>query len=388
MRRDAPATWHLITGEYPPAPGGVSDYTERVASGLARAGDTVHVWSGPPATDHIDADGVHVHACGGAWTRADLKRIDQALERVAGPRHLVVQWVPHAFGRRSLNLGFCRWVRQRGLAGDRVDVMAHEPFLAFHEGSWRQDVAAAVHRLMVRELLREARRVWVSVPAWAERLRPWAPRSATFCWLPVPSNVPLVQGDDLDALRARVASRDDVVVGHFGPYDRLQRGDFERLIPKLLDSRPTFQLMMLGRGSDVALEGLRLVAPHLQGQLHATGPLDAASLSRHLQVCDVMLQPYVDGASTRRTTLMAALAHGVPVVTTVGRLSEPFWRDSGAVCAVPAGDFDAVVDATASLVSDVSRRQQLSAAARDLYTARFDITHTITAMRDDRCEAL
>ena len=388
MRRDAPATWHLITGEYPPAPGGVSDYTQRVASGLARAGDTVHVWSGPPATDHIDADGVHVHACGGTWTRADLKRLDQALERVAGPRHLVVQWVPHAFGRRSLNLGFCRWVRRRGLAGDRVDVMAHEPFLAFREGSWRQDVAAAVHRVMVRELLRGARTVWVSVPAWAERLRPWAPRSATFCWLPVPSTVPLVQDADLGALRARVAGQDDVVVGHFGPYNRLQRRDFERLVPKLLDSRPTFRLMLLGRGSDVALEALRSVAPHLQGQLHATGPLDAASLSRHLQVCDVMLQPYVDGASTRRTTLMAALAHGVPVVTTVGRLSEPFWRNSDAVCAVPAGDLDAVVDATAALVSDVSRRQQLSAAARDLYAARFDITHTINAMRDDRCEAL
>ena len=37
-------TWHIITGEYPPAPGGVSDYTEAVAAGLAAAGDEVHVW--------------------------------------------------------------------------------------------------------------------------------------------------------------------------------------------------------------------------------------------------------------------------------------------------------------------------------------------------------
>jgi len=388
MRRDATATWHLITGEYPPAPGGVSDYTQAVGAGLARAGEAVHVWSGPPATDHVDANGVHVHGCAGAWARSDLMRIDSALERVAGPRRLVVQWVPHAFGRRSLNLGFCRWVRRRGLAGDRVDVMAHEPFLAFREGSWRQDVAAAVHRLMVRELLREARTVWVSAPAWADRLRPWAPRSARFCWLPVPSNVPVVQANDLGVLRSSAASGRDIVIGHFGPYDRLQIRELARLVAALADTLPSFRLLLLGRGSASALEQIGESAPDLEDRLHATGQLDAVTLSRYLQVCDVMLQPYVDGATTRRTTLMAALAHGVPVVTTFGRLSEPFWRDSDAVCAVPSGDLDAIVDATSALMSDASRRRRLSTAARALYAARFDIAHTITAMRDDRCEAL
>ncbi len=37
-------TWHIITGEYPPAIGGVSSYTQLVAEGLAAAGDAVHVW--------------------------------------------------------------------------------------------------------------------------------------------------------------------------------------------------------------------------------------------------------------------------------------------------------------------------------------------------------
>ena len=36
-------TWQVITGEYPPQPGGVGDYTAQVAAGLAAAGDEVHV---------------------------------------------------------------------------------------------------------------------------------------------------------------------------------------------------------------------------------------------------------------------------------------------------------------------------------------------------------
>ncbi len=53
----------------------------------------------------------------------------------------------------------------------------------------------------------------------------------------------------------------------------------------------------------------------------SAGLLADRDASLHLQACDVMIQPYVDGASARRTTLMAALAHGRAIVTTIGSLS-------------------------------------------------------------------
>ena len=43
--------WHLITCEYPPRTGGVSDYTRLVAEGLSEAGDEVHVWCPPSVVD-------------------------------------------------------------------------------------------------------------------------------------------------------------------------------------------------------------------------------------------------------------------------------------------------------------------------------------------------
>ena len=39
-------------------------------------------------------------------------------------------------------------------------------------------------------------------------------------------------------------------------------------------------------------------------------------VSVHLSACDLMIQPYPDGISARRTSAMAALAHERPVVTT------------------------------------------------------------------------
>src|SRR5690606_13687540 len=55
----ASSRWHLITGEFPPAPGGVSDYTAAVALGLAAAGDAGDVWC--PAPGASPRPGVTVH---------------------------------------------------------------------------------------------------------------------------------------------------------------------------------------------------------------------------------------------------------------------------------------------------------------------------------------
>ena len=95
--------------------------------------------------------------------------------------------MPHGFGQRSLNLGFCLWVARRARAGDLVDVVVHEPYLEFGWGPLRHLTMAVVHRLMTAVLLRAADRVWISTPAWESRLRPYAlGRAIEMRWLPVP----------------------------------------------------------------------------------------------------------------------------------------------------------------------------------------------------------
>jgi glycosyltransferase involved in cell wall biosynthesis len=386
-------TWHIITGEYPPAPGGVADYSQAVAGGLAAAGDRVHVWC-PEGGGTEDRTARHdssimVHAIAGSWSGPDLDRIDAALDAIPVEKRLLLQWVPHAFGRRSLNLAFCRRMRRRARGGDVLDLMVHEPGLGFREGSLKHDAAAAAHRLMLITLLSEARRVWVAIPAWAERLRPWTLGrvDVPFCWLPVPSTIPVAQlNGAVSRLKADALVRQDgIVLGHFGTYSRELRCVLEAVLPGLLASLPELQVHLLGRGSEPFGEELRATAGVAGERVHASGELTPETLSCHLQACDVLLQPYPDGASSRRTTLMAALAHGLPVVTTIGRLSETFWSESDAVVAVPADDFDAMARAVFDVVKAPERRAELTAAARRAYETRFSLAHVIDALRTDAC---
>lgn len=387
--------WHLITSEYPPQLGGVSDYTRVVAGGLAAAGDEVHVWCPPTETVTTaakgngkvfedDSSGVFVHRELGDFKPADLRRVGKLLDQFSGPRRLLVQWVPHGYGYRSMNMAFCLWLRRRAVSHrDILEVMVHEPYLTFGGGSWKQSGVAAIHRLMTMVLLDAAERVWMSIPAWEASLRPFALRRALpFLWLPVASNISVV--DDprgAAAVRKRYAPAGEQIVGHFGTYDRNIRELLLKSAPALLRDCENCTVLLLGHGGESMRDTLTRKHPQLRARVHAPGTLSAEALSVHISACDVLLQPYIDGVSSRRTSVMVGLTHGVPVVTTSGRLTESIWAESEAVSLAPVEDVTTLVSEARALLRDEAKRQRLSIAARTLYQDRFHLRHTIAALR-------
>jgi len=298
---------HIITCEYPPAVGGVSDYTRVVAEGLAAVGEEVEVWC--PTADNSErwaaavgestgggARGVSVRREMGRFAPADLARVGRLLDARPAPRRLLVQYVPHGYGYRSLNVAFCLWLWARAaLKGDEIEVMVHEPCLAFGEGTRKQDAAGAAHRLMAALLLRAARRVFVSTPAWEKSWRPYTlGKDIAFEWLPVPSTVPVCADAGRTAqVRALYgASPRGTLVGHLGTYTPHTKRYLRRLLPALLAGEAGAAVLLMGRGGERVREELLAAHPQLAGRVGATGYLAARELSAHLQACDLMLQPF------------------------------------------------------------------------------------------------
>lgn len=377
--------WHVISCEYPPQIGGVGDYVARVAAALGQAGQEVHVWCPGAGASGPQPAGVIVHRDLGAFAPRDLRRAGRLLDRFAPPRRLLIQWVPHGYGYRSLNLPFCRWVRRRARKGDVVDLMVHEPFLAF-EGSWKQKAAAAVHRVMTVTILGAARHVWISTPVWRRLLEPYSRgRHLGFEWLPIPSPVePVNDASGVAALRSRYAPSSSCIVGHFGRYSRLTAAPVTAAVTGLLPRVPDAVALLMGEGSKALRADILGADSRLAPRVHSTGVLNLADLSRHLQACDLVLQPYVEGVTSRRTSVMAALTHGLPVVTTEGAASEPIWRERDAVCLVPAGDAVALASAVETLASDACRRAQIGSRGRQLYDEVFALRHTVDALLGER----
>lgn len=378
--------WHIISPEYPPQLGGVGDYVYLLAQVLADSGDDVQVWCSEPAGPALSHPGVEVHPVLGRLNPGDLRRTGRALNRFPKPRYILLQWVPHAYGWRSMNLPFCiwMWIRSR-LFGDDLGIMVHEPFLGFGEGTWRQNAAALVHRLMTIVLLNAARRIWISTPRWEQAWKPYAlGRRIPFAWLPLPSNVPVAEdGAAVAALRARYAPAGERIIGHFGTFGYPITPMLESIIPLLFDSSERAVMVFIGPHGAEFRDRILRDHPQYEGRMHVTGPIPATDprLSAQLAACDLMIQPYPDGVSSRRTSVLAPLAHGVPIVTTSGPSTESLWRESEAVALAPAHDPEAFAAQARVLLSDDSARRRVMQAARSLYQKNFAIERIAEAYR-------
>jgi glycosyltransferase involved in cell wall biosynthesis len=379
---------HIITPEYPPERGGVSDYTDQVAEGLAQEGAEVHVWCPGISTASASSGRAHVHRVLGKVTPEDLRLVGEQLDRFPAPRRILVQYVPHGYGRRSMNVPFCVWLWRRAKThGDSLEIMVHEAFLTF-EGSWRQYGAALVHRLMTVILLRAASRIWVSIPECERRWRSFTfGRRVPFQWLPVPSNIRIARNDaEVQALRERYVPGGGLLLGHFGTYGAPVLSVLEPVVVKIAQEIPDQPLVLMGANSVEFREHLIQRYPALERKLYATGPLAPDDLSCHIAACDLLIQPYPDGATTRRTSLMVGLSHGKAIVTTSSAVTEPLWEQSTAVSLIPSGDAETFVRCVRQLLADPAERGRMSQAARHLYQQRFDISHTVAALRTSASE--
>jgi glycosyltransferase involved in cell wall biosynthesis len=361
----------------------VSDHTRLLACGLAAAGDAVHVWC-PPCREAAPADrGVVVHRLPDHFGPRALLTLNANLSRPGPEARLLVQYVPHAFGFKGMNLPLCFWLALRRRPA--LWVIFHEVAYPLERGGPRKHrLLARVTRLMAALLMRSARRVFVTIPAWEGVLRSLAPLRGRVCWLPVPSNIPLeAAAEKVAAVRARLTAGGQVreLIGHFGTFGGLVAELLGRTLPPLMDDRPGRLALLVGRDGDRFARSLEERHPRLRGRLVATGVLPAEEIAPHLAACDLLVQPYPDGASSRRTSLAAGLALGVATVTTTGALSEPFWESSGAVGLARAGDHAGVVAAAEALLADPQGRRRMGDRSARLYRECFSLERTISTLR-------
>jgi glycosyltransferase involved in cell wall biosynthesis len=376
-----PMTWAIVTGEYPPQPGGVSGYTWVVANALAATGDRVHVFA--PGTGLAELpSAVHVHRLSDTFGRRGRRELLAALDALPRPRRVLLQFVLQSFGMRAVNLPFVRSLRK--LRGSPLWIMFHEFALDDNPAeSFPRRAQAYLTRALARMAARAADLAFVSIPAWEAPIAAAAPR-CPIRWLPIPSNIATVADPaEVARLDARYRAPGGELVGHFGTYRMRDSQQFLRdAIPAVCRASTARRVLLLGRGSDAFAAGIIAQQSELAGRVIGVGDLDSEAVANHLAACDVLIQPYSDGVTTRRGSLFAGLALGVPMVTTLGPLTEDFWVPSGAVVFAPPNDVDATVAALERLLADPELRRATGARARSLYANRFDVSLTVAALRD------
>lgn len=320
----------LVSGEYPPAVGGVGDYTQQLGLALRARGQQVQVLT-TQVQAAPDAD-PPVLAVGPRWDWQTARDTARQIARLA-PDIVHIQYQTGAY-RMHPSINLLPWRLRQLRPRPAVVVTLHDlrlPYLL--------PKADRLRGWVMRRLCTEADALIVTNAADARALRGHAPPSRELysprrpvipppLVIPIGSNITPAPPPAYDrtAWRRQLGCEpDDVLIGYFGLLSRT-KGVLELLaaLAGLPAAGPRrYRLLIIGGAAPLpddqryAAEVQQVIAAHeLGARVRLTGPCPAAAVSAHLLAADIVALPFADGASYRRGSLLAALAHARPTITT------------------------------------------------------------------------
>ncbi len=311
----------LISGEYPPATGGVADYTAHLAHHLQRLGARVTVLTSEFNQPTTPADGggeLELRRVPG-WGRRNLDQIVQTIRAIdADVVHL--QYQAAAYGMAATVNLLPLILRARGVRSRFVTTF-HDlrvPYLFPKAGPLR--------RLAVHTLVGGSAGSIFTDPGDLARAHPH--RAAA--WIPMAPTLWPVGEPNRASGRAALGIGDDAeVIAHFGFMNASKGIDtLLRAAERLHRAGRPVWVLFVGeeRGASDKTNGaiaerVRDAASDLGigDYIVKTGHATPGDVSTALAATDLAVLPFVDGASLRRSSLLACFAHGLPVVTTEPR---------------------------------------------------------------------
>lgn len=370
----------FLTGEYPPMQGGIADHTSYLARYLAPLDVTAVILTGrrwletAPDREPPQNEAAPVFPVVPNWSWRCWPAVTQFLN-THRPGVLHIQYQAAAFDLGGW-VNWLPWYLKKRQIATRLVVTFHDlrqPYIFPKAGRFRQHSMLALARYSHGVICtnREDLQTLHSTPGIPARM----------VHIPLGSNVDPQPppGFDRHAWRQQYgALGDTLLLAYFGFLNESKGG--EELIEALallrgqgVDARLLFIGGDVGHADPTNVAYARrvqgLVEQHgLEGVVYRTGYTGLAQVSANLLAADVVVMPYRDGVSFRRTTLIAALRHGCPVVSTTpaNPALMPEIQNGQNMLLVPPKNPAALAKAIARLNRDTALRARLSEGARAL----------------------
>ncbi len=356
----------IVSGEFPPMTGGVGAYSQILARRMQRAGHEIQIFTDLRAR----SDDLSLSGKTDSWHAATLG----AIRRWSRRQRLDIvnlQFQTAAFGMSP-------WVHFLPQALHPLPLVT-----TFHDlrAPWLFPKAGRIRQAAIFWLARYSAAAICTNQEDFDRLR----GNASNCeFVPIGSNILACRPADFSAAvwrRNAGVQDEEVLLAWFGLVNHSKGLEsLLRSLARLRDSDLPLRLVFVGGeagdsdpGNITFGEKLdeMVLQLRLEHALLQTGFLGDADVAAWLWASDLAVLPFVDGASFRRGSLMAAIHHRCAILTTQPAVDVPQFVHGVNLWLVPAGDESALQKALGMLAESPEIRDTLRGGAARL-AATFD----------------
>jgi len=362
----------MVTGEYPPMQGGVADFTRILGQHLEALDVEVYLLTSTEAAATAQAN-PRVRAVIERWSWGELYGKASRLVQELRPDVVNIQYQAAAYGLHPAINALPLRLRHTPMVTTFHDLRV--PYLFPKAGPLREQAVWC--------LARRSRAVIATNAADAAALGRRRGMPPIY-EVPIGSNVRNCLPEGFHRAQWRVSwglPNSGLVLGYFGFLNPTKGGeDLVRCLANLVHNGIDAHLLMIGGAigaSDPANEAylasvLALIAElGMHARVHWTDYLTDQEVSAAFALSDLCVLPYRDGASLRRGSLMAALAHGMPILSTEPMSPVAELQDGENIRLVPRNSPLALSRAAQELWQQPEVRARLAKGAKTL-SARFD----------------
>jgi glycosyltransferase involved in cell wall biosynthesis len=317
----------LVTGEFPPMEGGVGAFTQELARAMAALKHDVHIITSSSAATELkkqrfgrlpepnDIGYAHLYPAIKRWRWPSVSTIADLTLRYEFDV-VNIQYQAAAYNMKSPAINILPW-RIKHIV--RTIVTFHDlrvPYLFPKAGPMRDGAISFMARQAGGSILTNAG----DYQAMRKRV------DTPLVNIPIGSNIETYTPNHIEIAEAREMlglGEGDVLLGYFGFVNESKGAD--TAVEALAELPESYHLVFIGGQTGASdetntafLVQIRdlVVKLGLDQRVYWTGFLEDKRVSTYLKAADLIVLPYRDGVSLRRGTLMAALAHGCPIVTT------------------------------------------------------------------------
>jgi glycosyltransferase involved in cell wall biosynthesis len=301
-----------------------------------------------------------------------LKEVIRFVES-SHPDVVLVHFVPQLYGWNGAKPFFAALLLDLKRRGYPIVTIAHE-FSAPFGPSLRPMFWASVHQLLLRLVLRASQRVILTTPFCLDLFKRRFPRrAADFRQVPVGCPVPVIPVDEIarQERRQRLGiAPEELVIATFGAVVDSVVPALEKVLGGFLQAGGPVRFLVIGKAGERVRRALG-PNPAIGERLMVTGPVSTERVSEYVSLSDVYVALFPDGASTRRTTLMVGLAHGIPTISNVGALTDGALRLSGALHMLNGAPQPGPLGALPEMSRDPEWRRRLGRQGRAYFDEHF-----------------
>ncbi len=308
------------------------------------------------------------------WT---LRKLPALIKTVRQSQATIVHlhYVPQMYYRAGVGIALPLFALILRLLGLRVIITFHELYI-----SWQPDpkqlIIGLIQRLNFWLLLMLTNETIVTTQSRARTLRRvlfwYHAKAQRVIVSPVGSNFPKTQTSDFNQtklLQKWNLPINALILSCLGtPRWSEQLNWLAEALLAVKATQPTALLLLIGFPAELLPESHLLSG---REDVICTGFGSASEVSEFLSCTDIYLLPLDDGVSSRRTALMAALQHGLPVVTTRGLNTEPAFVAGLPVLLCSTNKPADFVRLVVELADNKALRQELGQKALNYYQANF-----------------